>query len=65
MADELTPPLLSLVRNQDLIDDLQYEEVLGEYKRTAKPVIQILQDFGIMDLDAILQTMGSSQRFQH
>ena len=60
MADELTPPLLSLVRNQDLIDDLQYEEVLGEYKRTAKPVIQILQDFGIMDLDAILQTMGNS-----
>jgi type IV pilus assembly protein PilB len=58
MADELSHPLLSLVKDQSLIDDLQYEEVLAEYKRTAKPIIQILQDFGIMDLDAILQTMA-------
>jgi type IV pilus assembly protein PilB len=58
MADELSHPLLSLVKDQSLIDDLQYEEVLAEYKRTAKPIIQILQDFGIMDLDAILQTIG-------
>jgi type IV pilus assembly protein PilB len=33
--------------------------VLGEFKRTAKPVIQILQDFGIMDLDAILQAISN------
>ena len=59
MADEQSPPLLSLVKDQGLIDDLQYEEVLGEFKRTAKPVIQILQDFGIMDLDAILQTISN------
>jgi len=59
MSDELSHPLLSLVHEQDLIDDLQYEEVLGEYKRTAKPIIQILQDFGIMDLDAILQTIAN------
>jgi type IV pilus assembly protein PilB len=58
MADELSHPLLALVKEQELIDDLQYEEVLGEYKRTAKPIIQILQDFGIMDLDAILQTIA-------
>jgi type IV pilus assembly protein PilB len=55
MADEISNPLLSLVKEQGLIDDLQYEDVLGEFKRSGKPVFQILQDFGIMDADAILQ----------
>jgi type IV pilus assembly protein PilB len=56
MADDVSNPLLSLVKDQGLIDDLQYEEVAAEFKRSGNPVIQILQDFGIMDLDAILQT---------
>lgn len=55
MADEISNPLLSLVKEQALIDDLQYEEVAAEFKRTGTPPIQILQDFGIMDLDSILQ----------
>ncbi len=59
MSEEISNPLLSLVKEQSLIDDLQYEEVLGEFKRTGKPVDQILQDFGIMDLDAILQVMSN------
>src|SRR5664279_3420609 len=59
MADDASHPLLTLVKDQTLIDDLQYEEVLGEFKRTGKPVSQILQDFGIMDLDSILQAIGS------
>jgi type IV pilus assembly protein PilB len=56
--DFATPPLLSLIKENNLIDDLQYEEVQGEFKRTGKPVIQILQDFQIMDLDNILQVMA-------
>jgi type IV pilus assembly protein PilB len=59
MADEISNPLLSLVKDQGLIDDLQFEEVSAEFKRTGTPVIQILQDFGIMDLDAILQVMAN------
>jgi type IV pilus assembly protein PilB len=59
MADDASHPLLTLVKDQTLIDDLQYEEVLGEFKRTGKPVSQILQDFGIMDLDSILQVMSN------
>jgi type IV pilus assembly protein PilB len=58
MADDISSPLLSLVKGQNLIDDLQYEEVQEEFKRSAKPVMQILQDFGIMDLDSILQVMA-------
>src|SRR6266446_5481637 len=58
MAEEIHNPLLALIRERSLIDDLQYEEVVGEFKRSGKPVIQILQDFGIMDLDTILQVMA-------
>jgi len=55
MAEEILNPLLSLIKEQSLIDDLQFEEVVAEHKRAGTPVIQILQDFGIMDLDTILQ----------
>ena len=44
MADETSNPLLALIKEQGLIDDLQFEEVQGEFKRTGKPVSQILQD---------------------
>ena len=55
MAEEILNPLLALIKEQALIDDLQFEEVVAEHKRAGTPVIQILQDFGIMDLDTILQ----------
>jgi type IV pilus assembly protein PilB len=54
MAEEISNPLLSLIREQGLVDDLQYEDVVGEMKRTNAPAIQVLQDFGIMKLDDIL-----------
>jgi type IV pilus assembly protein PilB len=59
MAEEISAPLLTLVKEQGLIDDLQYEEVAGEFKRSGKPILQILQDFSILDLDTILQVMAS------
>jgi hypothetical protein len=55
MPEEISSPLLSLVKQQGLIDDLQYEEVVAEVKRSGMAVFQILQDFGVMDADAILQ----------
>src|SRR5664280_2684390 len=59
MAEEISNPLLSLVKEQGLIDDLQYEEVSAEHKRSGTQAMQILQDFGIMDLDAILQAISN------
>ena len=59
MAEEILNPLLSLVREQGLVDDLQYEEVVSELKRSGTPVIQLLQDFGIMKLDDILHVMAN------
>ena len=61
MAEEISNPLLSLIREQGLVDDLQYEDVIGEIKRSGKPVFQILQDFGILDADSILQAMANDQ----
>jgi type IV pilus assembly protein PilB len=58
MPEDVHSPLLALIKDRNLIDDLQYEEVASEFKRSGKPVINILQDFGIMDLDNILQAMG-------
>ncbi|HYG23724.1 MAG TPA: ATPase, T2SS/T4P/T4SS family [Verrucomicrobiae bacterium] len=58
MSEEISNPLLSLIKEQGLIDDLQYEEVAAEHKRAGTPVGQILQDFGIMDIDAILETIS-------
>ncbi|HEY4414252.1 MAG TPA: ATPase, T2SS/T4P/T4SS family [Verrucomicrobiae bacterium] len=55
MSDEINSPLLSLIREQGMVDDLQYEDIVAEFKRNATPVIQILQDMGIMKLDDILQ----------
>jgi type IV pilus assembly protein PilB len=59
MSEEISNPLLSLVKEQGLVDDLQYEEVAAEFQRSGTPVSQILQDFGILDLDSILQAMAN------
>jgi type IV pilus assembly protein PilB len=58
MAEEVSDPLLSLVKELDLIDDLQYEEVAAELKRGDASAIQLLQDFGIMQLEEILRVMA-------
>src|SRR5579863_9537405 len=58
--DEISSPLLSLIRENGLIDDLQYEEVAGEIKRSGTQVIQVLQDFGIMKLDDILHVEATA-----
>jgi type IV pilus assembly protein PilB len=59
MPEEISSPLLTLIKEQGLIDDLQYEEVTAEIKRSGTPAFQILQDFGILDLDSILQAMAN------
>lgn len=56
---EVNNPLLELIREQGMLDDLQFEEVLSEHKRSGEGVFQILQNFGIMDADSILQVMAN------
>jgi len=59
MADEIQSPLLELVKDQGMLDDLQYEEVVSEHKRTGAPISQIIQDFGFLDADTIVQVMSN------
>jgi len=58
MADIASIPLLALIQERGLVDDLQLEEVVQEHARGGKPVIQVLQDFGLLDLDTILQIVA-------
>ena len=58
MSDLSSNPLLALIKEQGLIDDLQLEEVLQEQTRNSKPIIQILQDFGIVELQTLLHVMA-------
>jgi type IV pilus assembly protein PilB len=60
MAEEISSPLLSLIKEQGLIDDLQYEEVAAELKRSGASVTEVLQDFGVMKLDDILHVMATN-----
>ena len=63
MQEYSSDPLLALIKERGLIDDLQYEEVVQEFQRTGKPIGQILGDFGLVDgdtqLDIIAQHLGT------
>jgi type IV pilus assembly protein PilB len=58
MSEITSSPLLALIQERGLVDDLQLEEVLQEHTRSGKPEMQVLQDFGLLDLDTILQIVA-------
>jgi type IV pilus assembly protein PilB len=58
MADPVSSPLLALIKERSLIDDLQMDEVMQEQSRTGKPVGQILTDFGLVDTYTQLQVIS-------
>src|ERR1043166_7116271 len=58
MSDNVSNPLLALIKERNLIDDLQLEEILQEQGRSGKTASQILQDFELVDLDTQLQVMA-------
>ena len=58
MSDNISNPLLALIKERNLIDDLQLEEVLQEQARSGKSVMQILHDFELVDMDSQLQVIA-------
>jgi type IV pilus assembly protein PilB len=52
-------PLLSLIKEQGAIDDLQLEEVFQEHTRSGKAISQILVDFEIMPLQQQLDLIAA------
>jgi len=58
MADAASDPLLALIRERNLIDDLQLEEVSEEHNRTGKAIGGILNDMGFVDTYTQLQLIA-------
>jgi type IV pilus assembly protein PilB len=58
MADIASYPLLALIRDRGLADDMQLEEIVAEQTRSGRPVGQILVDYGLMDTSTQLQIMA-------
>ena len=58
MAESASNPLLALLQERGLIDDMQVEEVSQEQARSGKPMVQVLQDLGVLDLNTLLEVMA-------
>src|SRR5688572_5361707 len=58
MSDPIHHPLLALVKERNLIDDLQLEEVIQEQARSGKSFGTILSDFQLVDTDTQLQLIA-------
>ena len=58
-ASAISSPLLDLIRSQGMLDDLQLEEVREEHNRSGKSISEILDDFGLMDIDQQLQLIAA------
>lgn len=58
MQDPIHHPLLALVKERNLIDDLQLEEVVQEQARSGKSFGVILSDFQLVDTDTQLQLIA-------
>ena len=58
MHEPVSNPLLELIKERNLLDDLQLEEVVQEHNRSGKAIGEILSDFGLVDLETQLQIMA-------
>lgn len=58
MADAVSHPLIAIIRDRGMIDDMQLEEVSAEFNRTGRPMGEILNDYGLVDNDTQLQLIA-------
>ncbi|MGN6385517.1 MAG: GspE/PulE family protein [Verrucomicrobiota bacterium] len=57
MADT-SDPLISLLREQGRLDDMQVEEVIAEHGKSGKPLMQIIADAGYADMPTMLELIA-------
>ncbi len=60
MSDDISDALLNLLHDQGMLDDLQFEEVGAEVKRSGNSSAQVLQDFSIFKQDDLLQVIANA-----
>jgi type IV pilus assembly protein PilB len=58
-GEAISSPLMNLIREQNLLDDLQLDEIKEEHNRTGKAINEILNDFGLIDSEAQLQLIAT------
>lgn len=58
MAEMSTDPLLGLLHEQGMIDEMRIEEIADEQARSGKSTFQLLQDNGVMDEGTLLQVIA-------
>jgi type IV pilus assembly protein PilB len=58
MSATISDPLLALIKDQGLIDDLQLDEVVQDHEKSGKPISEILVESAIMDLESQLNLMA-------
>ncbi len=58
MSDLATHPLIGLLQEQSLLDDLQIEVVSNEIDK-GKPAFQAVQDLGYLDKNSLLQAVAN------
>ncbi len=58
MAEVISHPLIGIIRERGLIDDMQLEEVTAEQERTGRPLSEILVDYGLIDNETQLQLIA-------
>jgi type IV pilus assembly protein PilB len=58
MSVSISDPLLALIKDQGLIDDLQLDEVIQEHNKSGKPITEILVESAIMDLETQLNMIA-------
>ncbi len=59
MSDISANPLLGLLQEQAMLDDLQLEEVNDEVTKSGKSAFRVIQDFGHLDKDTLLNAIAS------
>ncbi len=55
MPTQISNPFLALIKERQLLDDMQIEAVKEEHIQSGKSIEQILVDFGLMDMQTQLQ----------
>ena len=58
MPDISSFPLLTIIKERGLADDMQLDEIVQEHVRSGKPIGPLLQDAGIMDIDSQLTILA-------
>ena len=58
MADAATDPLVALIRERGMLDNVQLDEVLQEMGRSGKSALEVIGNYGFIDTDTMLQIIA-------